>query len=102
MIMAKKILLIEDDSKDITDVKKALSQLPVEYSLHVAHNGVEALAILNGNTPNEIKIHPDIILLDLNMPKMDGPEFLRIIKNYYSLNNIKIFIMASSAEEYDK
>jgi len=98
----KKILLVEDDYLDVTNVKRALNKLAVDYTLHVAHNGVDALAILNGNTQDGTRIHPDIILLDINMPKMNGLEFLGIIKNYYSLNNIKTFIMTTSAEEYDK
>lgn len=98
----KKILLVEDDYLDVTNVKRALNKLPVDYTLHVAHNGVDALALLNGNTQDGTKIHPDIILLDINMPKMNGLEFLGIIKNYYSLNHIKVFIMTTSAEEYDK
>lgn len=98
----KKILLVEDDYLDVTNVKRALNKLAVDYTLHVAHNGVDALAILNGNTQDGTRIHPDIILLDINMPKMNGLEFLGIIKSYYSLNNIKTFIMTTSAEEYDK
>jgi CheY-like chemotaxis protein len=98
----KKILLVEDDYLDVTNVKRALNKLAVDYTLHVAHNGVDALAALNGNTQDGTRIHPDIILLDINMPKMNGLEFLGIIKNYYSLHNIKTFIMTTSAEEYDK
>lgn len=98
----KKILLVEDDYLDVTNVRRALNKLAVDYTLHVAHNGVDALAILNGNTQDGTRIHPDIILLDINMPKMNGLEFLGIIKSYYSLNNIKTFIMTTSAEEYDK
>ncbi len=97
----KTILLVEDDYLDVTSVKRALNKLKVPYDLHVAHNGVDALAILNGNSSLGAKVLPDIILLDLNMPKMSGLEFMGIIKNYYSLKNIKIFVMTTSAEEYD-
>ena len=98
----KTILLVEDDYLDITSVKRALNKLNVDHTMYIAHNGADALAILNGNSPDGTKILPDIILLDINMPKMNGLEFLRIIKNYYSLNSIKIFIMTTSSEEYDK
>lgn len=100
----KHILLIEDDYLDVTAVKRALSKLNIDHTLHVAHNGVDALAILMGSNPSagETKIQPDVILLDINMPKMNGLEFLNIIKKYYSLSNIKVFVMTTSNEEYDR
>lgn len=96
----KSILLVEDDYLDVISVQRMLSKLNAECQLYVAHNGVDALEYLNGSERRE-KILPDVILLDLNMPKMSGLEFLRIIRNYYSLKNIKIFVMTTSAEEYD-
>lgn len=99
---SKTILLVEDDYLDVTSVKRALSKLNIEHTLHIAHNGVDALALLNGNSPDGTKIKPDIIILDLNMPKMNGVEFLGIIKNYYSLKSIKVFVMTTSAEDYDR
>ncbi len=100
--MKKTILLIEDDYLDIESMKRVLIRLKIEYDLHIAHNGVDGLAMLTGNVPERKKIIPDIIILDINMLKMNGMEFLRIIKNYYSLQNIKTFILTTSAEEYDK
>lgn len=98
----KKILLVEDDYLDVISVQRALGKLNVEYTLHVAHNGAEALTMLMGNSGNHPSLQPDIILLDINMPKMNGLEFLGIIKKYYSLNSIKVFMMTTSAEAYDK
>jgi CheY-like chemotaxis protein len=98
----KQVLLIEDDYLDIESVKRSLKKLKVDHELFVAHNGVDALALLNGTNDEGKKINPDIIFLDINMPKMNGIEFLQIIKNYYSLKNIKVFIMTTSSEEYDK
>ncbi len=92
---------MEDDYLDVMSVQRTLNKLKLNHILKVAHNGVDALAILNGNNPEKVKIMPDIILLDINMPKMNGLEFLSIIKNYYSLKNIKVFIMTTSNEEYD-
>lgn len=100
--MNKKILLIDDDYLDVESVKRVLKKLSVEHELYVAHNGVDGLALLTGNGPEATKIIPDIIILDINMPKMNGIEFLRIIKSYYSLNSIKTFILTTSAEDYDK
>lgn len=99
--MKKTILLIDDDYLDVENVKRALKKLKTEYTLFVAHNGVDGLAMLTGNDP-DTKVIPDIIILDINMPKMNGIEFLGIIKNYYSLKSIKIFILTTSAEDYDK
>lgn len=100
--MKKKILLIDDDYLDVESVKRVLKKLNVPHDLFVAHNGVDGLALLTGNGPEATKIIPDIIILDINMPKMNGIEFLRIIKSYYSLNSIKTFILTTSAEDYDK
>lgn len=103
--MSKNILLIEDDYLDVISVKRALAKLKIDHTLYVAHNGVDALSILMGtgeSSPAKEKVMPDIILLDLNMPKMNGLEFLNIIKKYYSLSNIKVFVMTTSAEEYDR
>lgn len=95
----KTILLIEDDYLDVESVKRTFKKSNIDHALHVAHNGVDALNML---TRDENKVTPDIILLDINMPKMNGLEFLQIIKNYYSLKNIKIFVITTSSEEYDK
>ncbi len=100
--MMKKILLIDDDYLDVESVKRVLKKLNAPHELFVAHNGVDGLAMLTGNTPERVKIVPDIILLDINMPKMNGIEFLGIIKSYYSLNSIKTFILTTSSEDYDK
>jgi CheY-like chemotaxis protein len=98
----KKILLIEDDYLDIISVQRTLKKARIDHELFVAHNGVEGLTLLTGSSPDKEKLQPDVILLDINMPKMNGLEFLRIVKNYYSLNNIKIFILTTSSEEYDR
>jgi len=98
----KTILLIEDDYLDVESVKRELSKLKTSHNLVVAHNGSDALNILTSNEAIEKRTLPDIILLDLNMPRMNGFEFLRIIRNYYSLKDIKVFIMSTSSEDYDK
>jgi CheY-like chemotaxis protein len=98
----KTILLIEDDYVDVESVKRALKKIDASHVLHVAHNGADALEMLTQNNGSANKISPDVILLDINMPKMNGLEFLRIIRNYYSLKNIKIFVITTSEEEFDK
>ncbi|HEX8515084.1 MAG TPA: response regulator [Bacteroidia bacterium] len=93
------ILLVEDDYLDVESIRRSLKKNHINHTLHVAHNGVDAIEML---TSEENKIQPDVILLDINMPKMNGLEFLGIVKSYYSLKNIKIFIITTSGEEYDK
>jgi CheY-like chemotaxis protein len=95
----KTILLIEDDYLDVESIRRTFTKMKLEHYLYVAHNGVDALEML---TSEDKKINPDLILLDINMPKMNGLEFLRIIKNYSRLKNIEIFILTTSEEEYDK
>ena len=94
-----KILLIEDDDLDIISVQRALIKLDVEYDLLIAYNGREALEML---TNTEQYIVPDVIFLDLNMPKMNGLEFLSAIRKEERLNDVKIFIMTTSAEAGDR
>jgi CheY-like chemotaxis protein len=93
------ILLIEDDELDVISVKRTLKKLDVEYTLYTAYNGKDALALLNEpSTP----VIPDVILLDLNMPKMNGLEFLKIVRADERWKNIKVFIMTTSAESTDR
>ncbi len=93
------ILLIEDDELDIISVQRSLKKLESEYELHIAYNGKEALSLLTEKKPPLI---PDVILLDLNMPKMNGIEFLKILRNNDSLKHIRVFIMTTSAESADR
>lgn len=97
-IKKKKILLVDDDYIDIESAKREISKLSENVEFITVHNGTEALNMLTSR-PDSL---PDILMLDLNMPKMNGLEFLRIFKSYYSLNSIKVFIMSTSEEEYDK
>ena len=93
------ILLVEDDELDIISVQRTLQKLDTEYELYTAYNGKEALAMLTG--PGKT-IQPGVILLDLNMPKMNGIEFLKAIRNNPELKDIKVFIMTTSAETIDR
>lgn len=98
----KIILLVEDDHLDIESVKRELKKLEIPHTLHVLHNGVEAVAKITGDFFHKAEFIPDIILLDINMPKMNGIEFLISIKRFYNLKDIKIFILTTSLEESDK
>jgi CheY-like chemotaxis protein len=97
------ILLIEDDSLDIINVERELKKIKTRYSLHIAKNGKIALDMLKGeNGAEKLDPLPLIILLDINMPKMNGFEFLQAIRNDSEFDSIKVFIMTTSNEEGDK
>src|SRR5690242_19475496 len=99
-VMKRKIiLLIEDDELDVSSVERSLYKLDIDYELYTAYNGKKALTMLNGPLKEKM---PDVILLDLNMPQMNGIEFLRAIRNEEGLKHIKVFIMTTSAEPKDR
>lgn len=91
-----KILLVEDNLIEIMKMKRTLSLLELNHTLQEAKNGEEALALLE----NQGNI-PDIILLDLNMPKINGIEFLRILKANEDLKHIPTIILTTSSNEKD-
>lgn len=94
------ILLVEDDEVDIMNVKRAFKKNNISNPLVVAHNGIEALEILRSTEPNAPK--PKIILLDLNMPRMGGIEFLKEMRQDQDLNALSVFVMTTSNEDGDK
>lgn len=91
-----KILLIEDDLIEIMKFKRTISKLNLNHKLIEAKNGEEALTILNKK--DQI---PDIILLDLNMPKISGIEFLKILKNDEVLKYIPTIVLTTSKNHKD-
>lgn len=96
------ILLVEDDEVDIMNVKRAFKKNNVQHSLAVTNNGIEALTYLRNAHANTSLEVPKIILLDLNMPKMGGIEFLKEIRNDEQLKNLSVFVMTTSNEDNDK
>jgi CheY-like chemotaxis protein len=91
------ILLVEDDELDVISVQRSLKKLESEYELSTAYNGKEALSRLKEEGPR-----PDVILLDLNMPKMNGIEFLKALRSDDELKHLKVFIMTTSSEIVDR
>ena len=91
------ILLVEDDKVDVMTVKRALKDLDIKNQLVSTANGEEALEYLNNNSNNK----PCIILLDLNMPKMNGIEFLTIVKADEVLKKIPVVVLTTSNQEQD-
>lgn len=97
------ILLVEDDEVDIRNVERAFKKNHISNPLHIARNGLEALAMLKGSDDiAKLDPLPKVILLDLNMPKMGGLEFLQTIRKDPDLKSISVFVMTTSDEESDK
>lgn len=93
----KPILLVEDDEIDVMTVKRALKEIKVSNPVVVAGNGEEALEYLNNCKYDK----PYIILLDINMPRMNGIEFLRISKQESNIRKIPVIVLTTSKEEQD-
>jgi CheY-like chemotaxis protein len=94
------ILLVEDDEVDIMNVQRAFKKNKINNPLHVARNGIEALEMLRSE--NKVSPLPKIILLDINMPKMGGIEFLNEIRQDEELKKISVFIMTTSNDDNDR
>jgi len=94
---AIEILLIEDDEVDIMNVQRAFKKNNINNILNIARNGLEALEFLR----NKDTKRPEIVLLDINMPKMGGVEFLREIREDADLKSLTVFVMTTSNEESD-
>jgi CheY-like chemotaxis protein len=95
------ILLVEDNEGDIGLIEEVLEETRIKNILHVATNGEEAIQFLYGEGKFSGFTHPDIILLDLNLPKKDGREVLREIKEDSNLKKIPVVILTTSGAEKD-
>ena len=93
----KNILIVEDDLVDVMTIKRAFKQIGIVNELHIEPNGEEALRYLS-----EVKELPGLIILDLNMPKMNGVEFLNIVRNKTEYSNIPVVVLTTSKEQQDK
>jgi two-component system, chemotaxis family, response regulator Rcp1 len=100
-VEAVEILLVEDSPGDVRLTKEALKDSKLYNNLNVVPDGVEAIAFLRreGNYANAPR--PDLILLDLNLPRMDGRRVLQEIKNDDSLKRIPVVVLTTSANETD-
>jgi chemotaxis family two-component system response regulator Rcp1 len=95
------VLLVEDNAGDVRLTKEAFKDAKVRINLHVASDGLEALAFLNRNGPHGSAPRPDLILLDLNLPKKGGREVLEEIKQDPKLRNIPVVILTTSLSDED-
>jgi CheY-like chemotaxis protein len=96
---ALNILLVEDDQVDVMNVRRAFEKNRIGNPLYVADNGFEALELLRSNTiPEERRV----VLLDLNMPRMNGLEFLRELRADQKLRSTVVVVLTTSNDERDK
>ena len=92
------VLLVEDDEVDVMAVLRAFERAKIGNPVKVAHDGIEALEILREGAVNK----PFLILLDLNMPRMNGLEFLDVIRADKNLKDAVVFVLTTSKAEEDK
>lgn len=95
------ILLVEDNPADVRLTQEALKEGKVRNNLFVARDGVEAIEFLRRQGPHANATKPDLILLDLNLPRKDGREVLAEIKNDDTLRTIPVVVLTTSSAEAD-
>lgn len=94
----RSVLLIEDDEVDVLNVRRAFRKRGFTQELMLAKDGIEALSLLENNADESL---PDLILLDLNMPRMGGFEFLKKLKES-PYSNLDVYVMSTSSEDSDR
>jgi CheY-like chemotaxis protein len=99
--MPIEVLLIEDSVADVRLTREAFRDANMHVHLSVASDGIDAMAFLRGEEPHRGAPRPDFILLDLNLPKMDGREVLECIKKDDGLKTIPTVILTTSDAEAD-
>jgi chemotaxis family two-component system response regulator Rcp1 len=95
------ILLVEDSPTDVLLAQEALEQAALRNTLHVVSDGVEAMLFLRRMAPYTEAVRPDLILLDLNLPRKDGREVLEEIKSDPILKRIPVVVLTTSQAEED-
>lgn len=94
------IMLVEDDEVDVMNIKRAFKKNNITNPLYLAGNGLEALEMLRRCGTEDMPM-PKIILLDLNMPKMNGIEFLKELRKDEQLHKLSVFVMTTSNKDND-
>ena len=95
------ILMVEDDPGDVRLTREALKGSKLLHSLNVVEDGVAALDYLRRNAPYQDAVRPDLVLLDLNLPRKDGREVLAAMKQDDALRAIPVVILTTSQAEED-
>ena len=100
--LAPSILLVEDDQMDVMNVQRELRKHDINVPLHIAKNGREALQLLRGEG-GQPQIHkPSVVMLDINMPRMNGLELLEALRSDPEFVGLNVFIMTTSDLETDR
>ena len=97
----KIVFLVEDNKADIRLIEEALKNSSLDYQLVIVRNGVDAMAYLRQKEPYTDAMRPDLIILDLNLPKKDGREVLAEVKSDSSLKRIPVIVLTTSRNEDD-
>ena len=100
-VVLTQILLVEDSPADVRLTQEALRDSKLANELHVVRDGVEAIDFLYRRPPFEDAVRPDLVILDLNLPRKDGKEVLAEIKADPDLRSIPVAVLTTSAEEAD-
>ena len=95
-----RILLVEDSPSDVRLIREALKETPVSVEITVAYDGVEAMNLLHLSEAGKAE-RPDLVLLDLNLPRKNGREVLAEVKSSPSLKQIPVLVMTSSRADED-
>jgi CheY-like chemotaxis protein len=95
------ILLVDDNEGDVLLTKEALEEAKIVNRISVAYDGMQALRFLKKEPPFTHQESPDLILLDINLPRMDGTEVLSIIKSDPELKRIPVIMLTTSSSERD-
>jgi CheY-like chemotaxis protein len=95
------LLLVEDNQGDVRLVREALQESGIDFQVRVAGNGHEALHLLGYEQETDPDCLPDVILLDLNLPRLNGRELLSILKENNLYRRIPVVIFSSSQNEED-
>lgn len=98
----RSILLVEDDQMDIMNVQRELRKQNIDVPLVIARNGREALNLLRGEGGQERIARPNVLILDINMPRMNGLELLEVLRSDPEFVGLNVFIMTTSDLETER
>lgn len=100
--MPVNILLVEDDDVAVEAIMRSMCKYEISFPVTHAEDGKVALDILKGTHPTKIVRHPFIVLLDLNMPRMNGFEFLEALRADPKLKSAVVFVLTTSSSDTDR